>query len=56
MNRSPAANISYLQARHQWFSVGIFPLGLLFGLTGNHLKFLTGYTDKRYQHFKNQKH
>ncbi len=23
------------QVRQQWFSVGIFPLGLLFGLTGN---------------------
>jgi hypothetical protein len=23
------------QARQQWFSVDIFPLGLLFGLTGN---------------------
>ncbi len=23
------------QARQQWFSVGIFPFGQLFGLTGN---------------------
>ncbi len=23
------------QVRQQWFSVGIFPLGRLFGLTGN---------------------
>jgi hypothetical protein len=23
------------QVRQQWFSVGIFPLGQLFGLTGN---------------------
>ena len=23
------------QGRRRWFSVGIFPLGLLFGLTGN---------------------
>ena len=23
------------QGRQQWFSVGIFPLGQLFGLTGN---------------------
>jgi len=23
------------QVRQQWFSVGIFPLGLFFGLTGN---------------------
>ena len=29
------ANISYPQVRQQWFSVGIFPPGLLFGLTGN---------------------
>ena len=29
------ANFSYPQARQQWFSVCIFPLKLLFGLTGN---------------------
>jgi hypothetical protein len=28
-------NISYPQVRQQWFSVCIFPLMLLFGLTGN---------------------
>lgn len=28
-------NISYPQVRQQWFSVGIFPLGQFFGLTGN---------------------
>jgi hypothetical protein len=30
-----AYNISYPQARQQWFSVGIFPPKQLFGLTGN---------------------
>jgi len=29
-------NFSYPQGRQQWFSVGIFPLRQLFGLTGNH--------------------
>ena len=29
------ANFSYRQVRQQWFSVGIFPLMQLFGLTGN---------------------
>jgi hypothetical protein len=28
-------NISYPQVRQPWFSVGIFPLGPFFGLTGN---------------------
>jgi len=28
-------NISYPQVRQQWFAIGIFPLKLLFGLTGN---------------------
>jgi hypothetical protein len=32
---STGANISYPQARQQWFPVGIFPLKLFFGLTGN---------------------
>jgi hypothetical protein len=33
-NKSLGHNISYPQVRQQWFSVGIFPPGLLFGLTG----------------------
>jgi hypothetical protein len=33
--KKTAANFSYPQARQQWFSVCIFPLLLLFGLTGN---------------------
>jgi len=44
MNRMPANNISYPQVRQQWFSVCIFPLRLLFGLTGNRPQSLTGHT------------
>jgi hypothetical protein len=32
--KRPACNFSLPQFQQQWFSVGIFPLGLLFGLTG----------------------
>lgn len=30
-----SANFSYCQVRQRWFSLGIFPLGRLIGLTGN---------------------
>jgi hypothetical protein len=35
-NKERTGNFSYPQVRQQWFSVGIFPLGQLFGLTRNH--------------------
>jgi len=35
IKKKPAHNFSYPQVRQQWFSVGIFPLKLVFGLTGN---------------------
>lgn len=36
--RQPVITSATRQARQRWFSVGIFPLGLLFGLTGNRLQ------------------
>ncbi len=35
LNKILALTSATRQARQQWFSVCIFPLGLLFGLTGN---------------------
>jgi hypothetical protein len=35
-NENRTGNISYPQVRQRWFSVGIFPPGLLFGLTGKY--------------------
>ena len=34
MNELRCITSATRQVRFQWFSVGIFPLGLLFGLTG----------------------
>jgi hypothetical protein len=37
------------QVRVRWFSVGIFPLGLLFGLTGNRPQSAPACSFLRYQ-------
>jgi len=40
------------QVRQQWFSVGIFPLGLFFGLTGNRPQSAPACSFLRYRAFK----
>ena len=40
------------QVRQRWFSVGIFPPGLVFGLTGNRPQSAPAYSSVRYRAFK----
>jgi len=43
------------QVRQQWFSVGIFPLGLFFGLTGNRPQSAPACSFLRYQQAEKKK-
>jgi hypothetical protein len=47
-----AYNFSYPQVRQRWFSVGIFPLKLFFGLTGNRTQSAPACSFLRYCAFK----
>ena len=48
MNHEPLTSATR-QVRQQWFSVGIFPPGLLFGLTGNRPQSAPACSFLRYQ-------
>ena len=50
-NRALAITSATRQVRQQWFSVGIFPLRLLFGLTGNRPQSAPACSFLRYQQF-----
>jgi len=52
--RNTGAIISYSQVWQQWFSVCIFPLGLLIGLIGNRQQSITGNIVNVIAHFKNR--